>query len=143
MALIHCMTKTLIFPGKCLGIRISSITRAITKRYSTPSQLVGKAGITFKRRADTRDTQRIRWQRHFFQVFLGKSTHAQTVITRPLTEGCGLEARLMHDHYICRHLNCHAKCVILTHLEVLSRSHALLADSHAILDRRSELINIH
>ena len=28
------------------------------------------------------------------QVFLGKSTHAQTVITRPVTEGCGLEARL-------------------------------------------------
>ena len=86
--------------GSCsqenLGIRISSITRAITKRYSTPSQLVGKAGITFKRRADmyTRDTQRIRWQRHFSQVFLGKSMHAQTVITRPLTEGCGLEARL-------------------------------------------------
>ena len=26
--------------------------------------------------------------------FLVKSTHAQTVITRPLTEGCGLEARL-------------------------------------------------
>ena len=24
-----------------------------------------------------------------------KSTHAQTVITRPLTEGCGLEARLV------------------------------------------------
>ena len=45
--------------------------------------------------------------------------------------------------YLHRHLNCPAKCVILTHLEVLSRSHALLADSHAILDRRSELINIH
>ena len=30
----------------------------------------------------------------FFQAFLGKSTHAQTVITRPLTEGCGLEAWL-------------------------------------------------
>ena len=31
-----------------LGIRISSITRAITKRYSTPFQIVGKAGKTWK-----------------------------------------------------------------------------------------------
>ena len=29
------------------------------------------------------------------KVFMGKSTHAQTVITRPLIEGCGLEARLV------------------------------------------------
>ena len=84
-------------PGKNgvanLGIRILSITRAIAKRYSTPSQLVGKAGITFKRRPDTRDTQRT-IATPFLPGFLVKSTHAQTVITRPLTEGCGLEARL-------------------------------------------------
>ena len=29
--------------------------------------------------------------------FPGKTTHAQTVITRPLTEGCGLEARLVSE----------------------------------------------
>ena len=68
--------------------------RLLARLLSATVRLVGKAGITFKRRADTRDTQRIRWQRHFSQVFLGKSTHAQTVITRPLTEGCELEARL-------------------------------------------------
>ena len=38
-------------------------------------------------------TVSIRWYPNS-QENLGKSTHAQTVNTRPLTEGCGLEARL-------------------------------------------------
>ena len=81
------------FSHENLGIRISSITHAIAKRYSTPSQLVGRQALRL-REEQTRAIRNVYDGMPFLPGFLVKSTHAQTVITRPLTEGCGLEARL-------------------------------------------------